>query len=139
MSYKSWAEEFYPVEAGSNEAKANPISHSLRKWIGLREENLSRHDLYLDYHAVKNQADYVCLNIDADSCALCAVYYKPEAKIGKCAECPLYQVRGAPCDTMYGEDFDDEAPDSPYHKLINSKNPEPMIKLLERALELSKE
>ncbi len=139
MPYESWYKEFYPTDADSDEASKSPISHSLRKWIGLRKENLSRHDVHLDFHAIKSEDGHTCLSIDADSCALCAVYYETKSRVGKCVECPLYQIRGASCDTIYGEDWDEDTPESPYHRLVNDGDPEPMIKLLERALELSKE
>ncbi len=78
MSMETWKQEFYPVEANSDEAQARPVTHSLRKWIGLRQENLNRHGLYLDgidvYEKEKdrdNLDEEPDLVVGATSCALC--------------------------------------------------------------------
>ena len=44
MSIESWKAEFYPTPA-DEASKDQAIAHSLRKWEGLRKENLDRHEL----------------------------------------------------------------------------------------------
>ncbi len=50
MGIATWKKEFYPPI--SKVTRANAIDHSLKKWIGLREENLKRHDLKLSNFTV---------------------------------------------------------------------------------------
>lgn len=44
MSMRSWKKEYYPVEA-AKVPKELAVVASLRKWIGLRLDNLQRHGL----------------------------------------------------------------------------------------------
>lgn len=129
MSLETWKAEFYPVEAQDVPVE-DAVRHSLQKWIGLRAENLSRHECWLDDNGcdiavVDSSRDY--LYIDSRTCALCEHHRRG----GACLNCPLVKVRGRPCD-------DDEGFSSPYGQ-IYKRNPEPMIALLELALQSRKE
>lgn len=133
MSFQSWCAEFYPVPA-DQVPEEEALVHSLRKWIGLREENLSRHDLRRVGKSIKYlpdadigddgcDPDDVLLRIDDDSCALCVHHAQ---RRDSCETCPLYKVLGdKPCDSFggpYSQDF------------VDNDDVEPMIEALEAAL-----
>lgn len=131
MSIASWKKEFYPVNAASKRATASPLAaakHSLRKWIGLRPENLEAHGLWNNglYKILECGTNDEAFRIDSDSCALCQLI-KPERNGQGCGECPLAIVRGgAPCDGKKSNESK-----SPYA----ASSPEPMIGWLEKAID----
>lgn len=118
MSLKSWKEEFYPVEArdvATPEATDGELlEHSLRKWRGATEENLTRHGLRRSKwrrveleEEVSGFPDWI--NFGTATCALCQRYFDV-----KCEGCPVevcyeagrgYSVfsRGGPPDLMIQE------------------------------------
>lgn len=137
MSYETWRAEFYPIDA-ERCPKDQAIQHSLRKWEGLRPENLERHGLTLtDLHSVAENGD-TKLGIDSESCALCIHYhlyeYEREVELEDdeyCLTCPLAIVRGDfPCDH---KTQDEEH--GPWQEWMRSANPEPMIFWLKKTLE----
>jgi len=70
MGIATWKKEFYPPI--SKVTRANAIDHSLKKWIGLREENLKRHDLKLSNFTVYGtNGNSFC--IDETTCSLCRI------------------------------------------------------------------
>ena len=141
------------------------LEHSIRKWEGLSPENLKKHrvrmlrsgSVELD-PKYKENAKYLdeldengcapdVLGIDSDSCALCQAYLVPVV-IGKpkfpgsdaCHQCPLYRVRNeVRCDELL---FDAEvqspwhAFSSPWHAFSGAHDVEPMLKWLNKALEM---
>lgn len=111
MSLNTWKKEFYPVKASSKEALKNPIEHSIRKWKGLRPENIKKHHLQITDKKHLIDSKKVKLFIDESSCACCKGAYD-------CYDCC---VRLFDC-------FD------AYACWKNDVNPEPMIKLLVKAL-----
>ena len=128
MSLTTWEKEFYPITAKEFEKGANDrtlVDHSLRKWRGLRIENLRRHKLIQEGCEIGG-----FLAIDDRTCALCARYLHPGCM---CDGCPIVEVRGDRCDNK--KDGEDE---SPYHLFTCFSNPEPMITLLEEALAVQK-
>lgn len=116
MSLESWKKEFYPKPARLV-SKRGAAKHSLRKWIGLRTENLDKHGLDRSGHAIF-EVHGPTFYIDGDSCALCKHYAEPG-----CPNCPLAIAFGRSCD-------DDGR--SPWRIYINTGNPEPMIALLQK-------
>lgn len=117
MTLATWKEQFYRVPADSPEAKARPITHSLQKWKGLRQENRDAHGL--------DGRELLLIN-DA-SCALCELHLDFERGFANaCGNCPLHTVRGRSCDSPRTA--------SPYTFWIKRGDPEPMIALLEQAL-----
>ncbi len=131
MSLKTWKDEFYPVEADKVEGRLEAIQHSLVKWVGVRGDNLKKHKVKLIGTSLAGTRGSI--GIDSYSCALCSLYLRT-SKV-RCSECPLVAIRGGcSCDTKLdlGEGL------SPYHYFALEGNPEPMIELLEKALELEK-
>lgn len=128
MSYKSWCKEFYPVPADSKEAKARPLEHSLRKWLGLRPASLRRHGGRAEDASLVFAPGVESLSVDMGTCALCQVHLVGE---GSCKGCPLNKVRGAACDSSLSpEEF------SPYKAFTCYVDPKPMLALIRKALRL---
>lgn len=135
MSFESWCPEHYPVDA--NVAATDDVAaceHSLRKWRGLRKEALAAHELVVN-EAVLYEKDFEdfeewVLSVNAKTCALCLLHVE---RTGSCETCPLYEVRGRPCDELR-----DGEKDSPYFTFSCCDDPEPMIGWLEKALEFAK-
>lgn len=143
MSFETWKREFYPKDADEvNDNYVDAVEHSLKKWVGLRRENLKRHNMTYAIHRwgnLKRDMDYVGirgrhsdkserdLNVNGDSCALCLLY---EGLDGDCRACPIQKLLGKRCDeARWGEESH-----SPYRVFRDTGNPEPMITVLENAL-----
>lgn len=130
---QQWLETYYPVPANSPAALARPVTHSLRKWEGLRASVLEEHDLYMSPHYRRElitSNDTLVLRISADSCALCEVHLDKLRDRPNCNLCQLAKVRGHACDAR----TDDEQI-SPWTAWIKMYDPEPMIADLKRTLE----
>lgn len=137
MSIESWKAEFYPVEA-SNVPSERAVEHSLRKWIGLRSENLAKHSVR-KVTSIIHDSFGGHLTVSAMSCALCKYWYTPINNTPldedendyrfRCARCPLALSReGVPCDRRLSDERS-----SPWHTFTHSGNPEPMIAALLKA------
>lgn len=153
MSIESWKAEFYPVQA-QRCPQDQAIAHSLKKWDGLREENLQKHELRpshksTDIVAIRHElgAAENTFYIHSSSCALCAHFYAPDGveededgnELPLCSTCPLAIARaenGEPvaCDR---ERLDEVR--SPWAEWSREKNPEPMIFWLKKAAEQQQE
>ena len=122
MSLKTWKEEFMPTEA-CDTSKEEAYDHVLRKWIGLREENLRRHGLRRFYASIRGKYNDIpySMSVDCSTCAFCLHYLKP-AGVG-CGSCPLFKSLGASCDRRDGG----YPARSPYDEFLLDGNPEPMI------------
>lgn len=144
MSQKTWLEEFYPKSAQEFMTEEEAIVHSLTKWTGLRPENLAKHGMVAKAYQIESeirQPGEDAFRIDATTCALCdkfyddsSDYYDDEDNQIMCASCPIYEVRGYPCD----EQIPYEEEEAPYFEFANGndiKNPEPMIYWLVKALD----
>ena len=98
MSMKTWREEFYPVPAGTARRRSWrwAAKHSLRKWEGLREENLRKHDVrYSPEDNAVVDADGARLKLDDKTCALCRKVQEAEEadlSVNGCGICPLALV-----------------------------------------------
>lgn len=133
MSLETWKAEFYPIPADKVKKK-DTLEHSLRKWEGLRKENLEKHEMKLSGARLTGQDGLGYLLIASESCALCVVAGKealgemrpPCACASYCGKCPLYKLDKTSCD--FGEG-------NPYKVFSIEGNPEPMISLITRAIE----
>lgn len=119
MSLKTWKEEFYPIDA-EYVSEEDAVEHSLRKWIGLRKENLDKHRISTGWTGISDGDEDVY--IDSSTCALCQRYFDDEA-VNECASCPLFDLLGKRCDN---------GDDSPFVIWGEYENPEPMIAALEQ-------
>lgn len=109
MSGKSWKEEFYPIPADQC-APEDALSHSIRKWEGLREKNIKKHGLYTPP-----------IEVDYSTCALCW-YWLDNGNDSQCDGCPLPKLtRRRVCNGRQ------------YGAWEMHSNPEPMIALLKKA------
>lgn len=133
MSLETWKAEFYPIPADKVKKK-DTLEHSLRKWEGLRKENLEKHGVKLSGPMLTGLDGLGYMLIASESCALCVMAEKeaigemrpPRANASYCGKCPLYQLDKTSCDFMEG---------NPYNALTRAGNPEPMISLITRAIE----
>ena len=140
MSLDSWKAEFYPTPAKECD-RANAAAHSLRKWQGLRKENLARHQLKASGSALfaADVTDFMNaraeMYVDGCSCALCECYHDNNSTSYEtaCENCPLTKVLGHKCDDRESAEI------SPYFKFVSEEDPEPMIAALEQVLQLHKE
>ena len=126
MSIESWKAEFYPVPADEVPVD-QAIAHSLRKWEGLRKENLDRHDVIKAGRRLWHD-DESPFYIDGDSCALCHRYLfdgdgDAHDHDVSCDNCPLSIARGGfPCDRSLPDESN-----APWQEFGREGNPEPMI------------
>lgn len=128
MSIKTWKDEFYPVHAREVNGEEAAILHSLRKWEGLRAENLAKHGLVRGRGwSLKDGDDEHAFSVSAVSCSLCAAFLDDEPPEGgsECWKCPLFRVQGAPCC---------EGDDNPFDHFFIAGDAEPMIALIRSAL-----
>lgn len=136
MSMQSWLDEFYPVPARDPSAISDDIAacnHSIRKWSGLTQWNMQRHNVSLASRVVSDGSSHLTLGIDSSSCALCVRHYDAlPLPNSSCATCPLARARGGvPCDSvMEGERT------SPFMAGV-AGSPTPMLTWLRRALALA--
>lgn len=96
MSIESWKAEFYPVEA-KDVPKEQAVQHSIKKFEGLREENLKRHGVYNSLNYLTD--GYEKFYFNGDNCALCE--YHNALSDGSCETCTLCKVRdNVACDDI---------------------------------------
>lgn len=145
MTIKSWKEEFYPIPAskvvGSDDVAL--VKHSLQKWIGLRDENLHKHNLHKVMHesnpilsSADNRYEF---RISGENCALClahAIEVEDEYTVHACETCPIYKSRGGfACDECDEHASNEELSSvNPWSEFVDYNDPEPMIEALEVAL-----
>jgi hypothetical protein len=121
MSLQTWKDEFYPIHAfKAVGSELEAAKHSLRKWIGLRKENLEKHGLERKGREISS-TDFINFpfSISESSCALCQYHD------GYCNDCILYTL---------GNGCEEEG--SEYIIWVNEGDPEPMIKALEEAIKV---
>lgn len=149
MSLKSWKEEFYPVDA-EDVSEEDALEHSLRKWIGVKPENLKKHNVFKRYglrHITDPNDKYDYMNIDSESCALCYWhFYNSRDNVDvdapdQCETCPLYKQRGGlACDeSTHSDSSDPFFNDSPYSDFTERNNPQPMIDLIQGAIDAKRD
>ena len=128
-----WLARYYPETAEDCYARVGQdilalLQHSLKKWRGLRPKALEGYWLKVRKAVVLCSTGSV-LDINSDSCALCWAFRDEH-----CWDCPLLELRdGVRCSAS--EHTNDT---SPYMILLEDNDPEPMIKLLERAVRREK-
>lgn len=124
MSIKTWKDEFYPIEASEVEDDdVKLLEHSIRKWEGLRQENLDKHGVVQKCaHSIIKDRDGDYFSIDTTTCTLCCHYYDDKTD---CKNCPLTQYLEKPCDCDN---------DSPYCIWCDTGDPEPMLEALKETL-----
>lgn len=111
-----WKAEFYPIEARDC-PRSEAAAHGLRKWQGLRRENVERYGIYVGL-----------VFLGGDTCALCHHYYNRSA-LDPCSNCLLVTIAGVrPCDEPY----------SPWKRATNG-DPEPMIAALQKIVDKQRE
>lgn len=127
MSLADWKDEFYPHDA-EEATEEDAVEHSLRKWEGLRPENLKKHKVHtIGSDLEDDEDDY--LDIDWSTCALCRVHSTSGDMCGEdedesCGRCPLQAVLEGP--HAYGCKV-------PYQIWLESHDPLPMIEALKLA------
>jgi len=128
MSLESWKQLYYPItaEEAAKLSSREIIQHSLTKWIGLRKTNLDRHGVWKSVVCLLTDgSDTPKLSITGSTCSLCARYYDPSAdEPASCASCTLAQLGKSGTDCF-----------KEYIHWRDTADPEPMIALLERALQ----
>ena len=127
MSLETWKEEFYRKPAGDTSTE-EALHHSLKKWQGLRTENLNRHGITVTAGAslIDDSPGTLRFGIDSESCALCFHYMYTTPR--SCEACQLFKVRGSRCDN-------NSTSQSPFSLWQLKHDPEPMIALIEKAIE----
>ncbi len=134
MSLETWKQEFYPKPA-SETTPEEAVQHSLTKWEGLLPENLAKHNVRVDgmRRVVGGEDEVGCISIASETCSLCFHHFGPEKRDQpQCGTCPLFQIRGTPCDRMRN---DEVGKHSPWGAFSYTRNPEPMIEWLVSALD----
>lgn len=137
MSIESWKAEFYPVPA-EEVPEEEALAHSLRKWQGLLPENLALHKLIpvcnmlFDAEGVTDEVQIQIQQrpvfaVTSETCALCR-HHNPD----NCRTCPLFKVRGVPCDETVTDDPHELTPYAAFTKRANAR---PMLDLLTLAIE----
>ena len=125
MSIESWNAEFYPIPADEVPVD-QAIAHSLRKWEGLRKENLDRHKLSQIGRRIESRSGRQFW-VNEGSCALCH-HYLSDGDVS-CDNCPLSIARGGfPCDRSLPDESE-----APWHEFEEEGNPGPMIFWLKAA------
>jgi hypothetical protein len=112
MSLESWKAEYYPVPADQCPPE-QAVEHSLRKWIGLRRENLERHGMRAMSEDITDAQTSEWFRIGASTCSLCETHTI-------CRGCPLLAGQCVDGMNAWWDDHD----------------PEPMIAALEAALKM---
>lgn len=103
MSLQTWINEYMTCD--------------LNKWIGLREENLKKHDCIKQDNIITN--GFHNLRLTSKTCNLCKTTFDKNKQVD-CKNCPLYIFKNS------------EMCDEEYFKWVEYGDPEPMIKLLEQ-------
>lgn len=126
MSLETWKKEFYPVIATAV-SKKDALSHSLKKWQGLAEENLVKHAVIHTQGILSNEEHIGFeLEINGVSCALCTHYLEVE-NTDNCCFCPIKIELGHTCNTEYDEE--DHLVVDLYAEALNGKI-KPMLDIL---------
>lgn len=135
MSLKTWKKEFYPKNPSKRMTKLEAVQHSLRKWQGITEKNLGKHNVWGNTTLYDGESDDE-LDLDAKSCALCVKYYPKEESILDnlpCVGCPLFQALGHRCDVGENSWGNIKFPFSYY--VVNGDS-QPMIRALKKTLKM---
>lgn len=99
MSFESWKEEFYPVDA-ETVPKERALEHSIQKWKGYLRENLLKHDLTLE-QMIEHDLTVNPLFASTRSCALCWHHYDTGRYSNICSGCPLFKSGNGCLEDIY--------------------------------------
>ena len=124
MSLETWKAEFYQIDAHEVAAK-DAIQHSLTKWIGLRQENVNKHNLIIGNCEISD-IDNNKFSIDSTTCSLCEYYCNP---YNKCKTCPIVEYKSTK--SIYK---DRTCCEIEFIAFEYEHDPEPMINLLQGVL-----
>lgn len=123
MTQEEWLAIYYPVPASdATGSELEAAKHCLNKWTGLVEAR---------------SEGGPPVDIDASTCALCHRHgWSEEWTEISCADCVLYQIRdGTACCIQTAEEDLNNNP-SPFDAWDKNQDPEPMVELLQRAVEV---
>jgi hypothetical protein len=131
MSLESWKEKALPVEARdfSNPEKTweEALNHAINKWEHLREEELEKHGLvHIKGSRRVMEKEGLWILIDYENCSLCHKSINNHTVY--CRNCVLVQTGVVPIDGC----------DKQFVEFVRNSNPEPMIEILQKSLELIK-
>lgn len=152
MSYETWKEEFYPIDAFKTYTFTDKmcIEHSLQKWKGALPENREKHNTEYELYQLYEEPLIApsMLRFDATSCSLCQKYNEigciSSNEENEEIQCPIVRFIGEACDgsvthTDSGLNCTESVVgmyDAPY---LDARNdPTIMIDLLTRTLEFVK-
>jgi hypothetical protein len=127
MSIRSWKKEFAPgsIKEISKRTGYAILQWCLHKWIGLRKENLQKHNLRKDGFFLCGKTETYSVN--ATTCPLCLLSMRHD-----CENCPIYEARGdVSCDDT--RDYEDY---SPFVCWVDTGDPEPMIDAIRDAMDM---
>lgn len=137
MSLETWKAEFYPVNANVEMSEEEAIKHSIKKWEGLKPENLSKHFVELDFYGdiiEPYNIEFSEFSISNSSCALCAKFYNADENgiltFNGCESCPLYKKLGFEC----GRSDDDNHAKDGWAYYEDLKSPDLMLENLKSLL-----
>jgi hypothetical protein len=138
MSLETWKEEFYSTDAyeyveESKYSEIDCVLHSLTKWIGLREENLKKHELSTilsGSRIIKDQHNEMCAGGGVYS-SMCRRYQKERKKFN--------DIEPDICSKCIGRIANKEKCSDQYDSWYWHQDPEPMIAWMENTLEYVKE
>jgi len=134
---REWVEKFYPCPAADmmTAPSIDAVNHSLRKWEGLRDENLEAAGItYGEGRDLEDADGNHVLRISGDSCSLCVKFYDASKRGNAgCAGCPLYE--SSPADVHHHPCNGEESEFEQYLEGDEDgySDPEPMILALEVA------
>ena len=105
MSIDSWREEFMPIPArGCPTDDHSMIAHALLKWSGALPENLKKHGVSYENHAVSDGSKSIIFN--GTTCSLCYGYpdglnsYYDRKELwchNAQKQCPFFEVNQQAC------------------------------------------
>ena len=125
MSLETWKAEFYPIPA-EEVSTDDALRHNLALWVGIRQENLDKHDVIYHSHAVYDGAHTNNpFPMDSNTCALCKQH------ADTCATCPIYDVKFKASVYKQLAGCHDA-----YRIFLKEDTPEPMINLLQTAIDM---
>lgn len=130
MSLQTWIKEFCPIRAQATKqwSDEHRVIRDLLKWEGLRAPAIAKHRVTIEGRWVVSAGRDECFDV-AKECGLCAKYGAHRRGL-RCHGCPLAILRrGVRCDQVHGIESA-----SPWARWWLGGDPEPMIRLLEKAL-----
>lgn len=117
MSFESWKEEFYSVDASDYSTKTDEecLKHCIQKWEGALPENVEKHEVKYKDHVVFEDLSGQNLCYNDMSCALCKKYsdIAPDEDDYDCYSyetdeyCPVVRIKGYACNDTFVKALND--------------------------------